>query len=72
MDSHQLLDLILSQGPASPSLPLELRRAFFKLHDHLPELKLRNGERIRDVADVMELCREMIDHLQPEAREQRR
>lgn len=70
MDSRKLLDVILSQGPASDTLPLELRRAFFKLHDHLPEIQLRNGETVRDVADVMELFRELVDHLQPEARHQ--
>lgn len=67
MNARRLLDLIISQGPTSPTLPLELRRAFFKLHDHLPEIELRNGERVRDVADVMELFREMIDHLAPDS-----
>ena len=65
MTSREWLADILSQGPRSELLPLELRMIFRQLHDNLPYLKLRNGASVRDVPDVLELCREMIDHLSP-------
>jgi len=65
MTSREWLADILSQGPRSEFLPLELRLIFRQLHDNLPMLKLRNGAHVRDVPDVMELCREMIDLLSP-------
>ena len=65
MTSREWLADILSQGPRSELLPLELRMMFRQLHDNLPLLKLRNGSHVRDVPDVMELCREMIDLLTP-------
>ena len=65
MTSREWLADILSQGPRSDLLPLELRMMFRQLHDNLPLLKLRNGSNLRDVSDMMELCREMIDLLTP-------
>ena len=65
MTSREWLADILSQCPRSELLPLELRMIFRQLHDNLPYLKLRNGASVRDVPDVLELCREMIDHLSP-------
>jgi hypothetical protein len=65
MTSREWLADILSQGPRSELLPLELRLVFRQLHDNLPLLTLRNGSNLRDVSDVMELCREMIDLLTP-------
>lgn len=61
---NELLAL-LSQGPHSDSMQLELRLIFRQLHDSLTAIQLGDGGPIRDVSDFREFCREIIVHLSP-------
>jgi hypothetical protein len=67
MTSRELLDELLSRGPSSPNLPLELQRLFYQLHEALPSLELRDGACLSDLSDFMEFCRELMEELQQPA-----
>jgi len=68
MTARELLDEILSQGPRSDALPLECRLIFRQLADNLHQVRLRNGTLLRDLSDVRELFKELVEELAPAPR----
>lgn len=66
MTPRDLVTTILSQGPASSTLALEMRLIFRVLRDNLHVIELKDGGRVSDLSDMRALCLECVEVLTPQ------
>lgn len=67
MTPQELLSEILLSGPPSDTLKLECRLIFRILADNLDQVELAESGKLRDLSDVIQLCRVLVAELNPEA-----